>query len=68
MYTALTHEFEDLVQMDEVEDQEDSKDNGGDDGTQGESDIEQWFISSNKSLIDQSNEMYDSDVELDYEN
>lgn len=54
--------------MDEVEDQEDSKDNGGDDGTQGESDIEQWFISSNKLLIDQSNEMYDSDVELDYEN
>lgn len=67
-HAALTHDFEDLGQTDEVEDQEDSEDDGEDDSTQGESDVEQWFGSSNESLIDQFNEMYDSDVELDYEN
>jgi hypothetical protein len=66
-HAVLAHDFEDL-RDEEVEDQEDSEDDSEDDGTQGGSDVEQWFGSSNESLIDQFNEMYDSDVELDYEN
>jgi hypothetical protein len=68
--TAFTHNFEDLREIDEAEDQEDSEDDNDDDdeGTEDGSDAEQWFGSSNKSLLDQFDKMYDSEISLDYEN
>lgn len=67
-HATLTHDDEDLVETDEVENQEDSEDDDEDSSTRGGSDVEQWFSSSNESLLDQFNEMYDSEVSLDYEN
>ena len=67
-HAAFTHDVEDPGEIDEVEDQEDSEDDDQDDGTEGGSDVEQWFSSSNESLLDQFDEMYDSEAPLDYEN
>lgn len=67
-YATSPHDVEDSVETDEVENQEDSEDDDEDGGTEGGSDAEQWFSSSNESLVDQFNKMYDSDVSLDYEN
>jgi hypothetical protein len=68
-HAAFTHDVEDVGQIDEVEDEEDSEDDEDeDDDTKGGSDVERWFSSSNESLLGQFDEMYDSEVDLDYEN
>ncbi|KAG1815905.1 hypothetical protein DFJ58DRAFT_739810 [Suillus subalutaceus] len=49
----------------------DSESEEGDDGTSRVGvmeDIGEWFGASNESLLEQFDEMYDSDVDLDYEN
>ncbi|KAG1749279.1 hypothetical protein EDB19DRAFT_1904794 [Suillus lakei] len=66
---VIAHDIEvpiDNIEVTEgnIEDKEDDEDNeaprsGG---------LEQQFGSSNKSLLSQFNEMYDSELELDYEN
>ncbi|KAG2343737.1 hypothetical protein BDR05DRAFT_947857 [Suillus weaverae] len=67
-HAAFTHDVEDPGEMDGVGGEEDSEDDNEDDSTESGSDIERRFGSSDESLLDQFNEMYNSNVSLDYEN